>query len=104
MTAFLPHQLSDTLDTANLSYYGPVVTLLGKHRPSIWQTDQLVEAYRQALDDALYDPRRDYIVLTGKAVYLAMLVFALADYDEVKLLVYDSPSNAYKETKYARTV
>lgn len=104
MTAFLPHPLSSTLDLANLDDYGPVVTLLGKHRPSIWQTDQLVEAYRQALCDERYNPRHDHIVLSGKAVYLAMLVFALADYTDVRLLLYDSPSNAYKETTYAGNI
>ena len=98
MTAFLAHELDSSLNTANLTeLFGSPVTLLGRRRPSIHKPMELIAAYRDALKEHGYDPSKDVIVLTGRSVYLTLLMRALREYPAVQAAMYDAPTGRYYE-------
>jgi hypothetical protein len=110
LSAFLALPLDIRLDPANLAGYGKVTSLLDNHRPSIWDGAALIGAFKEAFERERYDPAVDYIILTGKAIYLAVLMVALWEYlDEsfpadtgASFLVYDANSCLYKELRLPR--
>ena len=98
MTAFLAHELDSRLDTANLTeLFGTPVPLLGRRRPSIHRPKELITAYMQALQDHDYNPCRDVIVLSGRSIYLVLLMRALRAYADVKVAMFDAPTCKYYE-------
>jgi hypothetical protein len=111
MTAFLALPLDSKLELANLEEYGPVLALLGTgQRPPIWDSSGLIRGFRTGLSTYRFDPGLDHIVLSGPAVYLAILMVAVWEYmNEVypddtgaSFLVYDGSTRAYKELRIPR--
>lgn len=110
MTSFVPLPLDSRMDRANLSDYGKLIPLLDDFRPSIWEGAALIKSFKTALTEHDYDPASDYIVLTGKTIYVAVLMAALWEFmDEhfpndsgVMFLVYDAGPGLYKETRLPR--
>jgi hypothetical protein len=86
------------------------IPLLEESRPSLWDTSALIEGFVDALRSFDYDPAVDYIVLTGRAAYLAFLTIAVWEYmDErypedsgVTFKVYDASASRYKEVRVRR--
>lgn len=69
-----------------------------------------MQAFKDALQHNDFDPAADFIALTGKAVYLAVLVAAVWEYMDanyptdtgVSFLVYDAGPGLYKEMRLPR--
>lgn len=95
MTAFLAHEMDPSLDPANLQDFGEVVSLLGKRRPSIYNPEAVIEAYHEALERYSYDPTKDVIVLSGRSVYIALLMRALKVHRRIIAVMYDAPTCRY---------
>lgn len=98
MTAYVPMELDRSLDRANLAEeFGEPVPLLGSRRPSIHKPRELIAAYTRALQEHGYDPTTDVVVLSGRAVYLTLLMRALKEYPDVRVAMYDAPTCKYYE-------
>lgn len=67
-------------------------------RPSIWRNDELRQAVCRRLAELGYDPKNDYIVLTGQTVILTFVVAIVAnEYGPFKVLAFSAPDRAYIE-------
>lgn len=98
MTAYIPIELDQRLDTANLEeQFGRPIPLLGPRRPSIHRPKELISEFAKALQDRGYDPEVDVIVLSGRSIYLTLLMRALKPYEDVKVAMYDAPTCRYYE-------
>jgi hypothetical protein len=65
------------------------------------------KVYQQVIDDlerVKFDPKRDYLCITGKLVPCSlMLAAAIAQYGCVRVLVYSSREGVYEECLYGPT-
>jgi hypothetical protein len=105
-TAFLP--INTNLPLANLeSDFARVMILLGDARPPIWDTAGLMNAYKEALKGQQFDPACDYLVQTGRTIYVVMMMLAVWEYmaenfpddSGVTVLIYDATSNRYRDVR-----
>lgn len=84
-------------DVHDAERYGTLVHLL-KAQMSPFDTTGMVEALRKALDDNCFDPERDFICMTGPSLVVAMLLGTItADWERVRLLMFDAKSHFYRD-------
>lgn len=85
-------------ELANVSRYGEVHYLVDKTvflRPNL-----TVQKVQDALEDAEFDPSKDYIVLTGPFNDVAVMMFVLGSMtDEVQTLIFDPGVQRYRKRR-----
>lgn len=110
MTTFIVLPFDRHVDAANLQTFGSVQVLIPGTRPSIWEGASLIAALQAGLAAGNFDPATDHIALTGRTVYLAILMVALWEYVDahfpedtgIMFLVYDAGPQIYKEMRLPR--
>jgi hypothetical protein len=109
MRAFLMTPLKPGLDTSGLEHYGEMV-VLHDTPPMLWDTVKLKEETLRSLERHEYDPARDYIVLTGAVIYVALYAMTVCEYVNLKfpedstlnVLVYDASKGLYRPIGWPR--
>lgn len=109
-TAFLP--IHTNLPFANLEEFARVMILLGETRPPIWDTAGLMTAYKEALKGQRFDPACDYLVMTGRTIYVVMMMLAVWEYmaenfpddSGVTVLIYDATSDRYRDVRIRHAI
>lgn len=84
-------------DVSSASEYGVLTDVFDKnaHVPSIW-SDQFQKVLINQLDHLDYDPKVDFIVVSGEMVTVSVAIAAIvASHEEVCLLCYDARSRNY---------
>lgn len=76
-----------------------------EERSSIWDTEQLTKEILQQLREDSFDPMKDYVVVTGKNVPLAVYLAAVAaEYGAFQALLYDAKDRQYCERVLGCTI
>lgn len=90
-------------DVSAAAKFGEVVYLFDADgsRPSIW-SDEFGEQVVKTLMNWRFNPDEDFILCTGKMVPLMMLsLTALAEFEVINLLLYNSVEREYVRRTYA---
>jgi len=115
MSTFLIERPRRPLDLSGLEEYGDVAYIFedDDRRPSLFSTDAYIKAVMGQLRLLAFDPEKDYFVLTGPSICLALGLLAVtwyADHTSVKVLAWNAPTSSYveciidtKETEYEST-
>jgi hypothetical protein len=87
------------IDVSDASRFGAVKYVFnqGDRRSSIWD-DKFLSEIVESLTAQHFNPRRDFFVVAGHMVPIALAVAALAkSFDSIKLLLYASTTRNYVE-------
>lgn len=76
--------------------YGELVVVVRREDspPGVF-TDKFVAYLLQRLKDEDFDPQRDYILIAGRSIQLALLVALISSKDTVQLLGYNASTEEY---------
>jgi hypothetical protein len=86
-------------DISAASQHGEIVQLFGRHRrrASLWSVEFREEQVPAALEEFDFDPRTDFLLHAGPSMAIAIVLGLLvAQYGEVRVLMYDSANGTYK--------
>jgi len=82
--------------------YGEVRFVFTGRVPSLFETDVLLRELRASLKQEQFDAENDFIGLSGSVILVAFLLAAItAEYENVRILLFDAPSSRYVEREFA---
>lgn len=85
-------------NTKGAESFGAVITLFPAEYPrsSVFSGQELTKQVLERLHELDYNPRKDYLCITGNVVPIANLIAAAASfYGEILVLVYDKLARRY---------
>jgi hypothetical protein len=108
MRAYLP--IATNLPLENIRDFAPTtLVLLTGDIPTMWNTSELISAFYNALKREQFTPAKDYVVMTGRTVYVALMMLAVERYmtrhypDDIgyTALVFDGSQGKYREMRFS---
>jgi len=92
---------SERYDLKPAEEYGEI-TFLSTHGFNPFDTEFVIEKITAALETAEYNPKEDFICLTGQSLLISMflgVVAALYD-DPIRILLFDARKSVYRERSF----
>lgn len=89
---------SSRFNISSAREFGEIVYLLKGEPVSPLNVDEVVSRIKEALDDIAFDPKNDYVVLTGQTLLVAVYLAIACDVSgQVRTLMFDARHDKYVE-------